>query len=51
MSVEIDVELLIHAVEQLWGLSDPAYVNMRYAMFLHQIMPTLCRKKRNIGML
>ena len=25
MDIEIDVELLIHAVEQLWDLSDPAY--------------------------
>ena len=30
MDIEIDVELLIHAVEQrpgLWDLSDPAYAN------------------------
>ena len=30
MDLEIDVELLIHAVEQrpgLWDLSDPAYAN------------------------
>ena len=30
MDIEIDVELLIHAVEQLWDLSDSAYANMRY---------------------
>ena len=30
LDIEIDVELLIHAVEQLWDLSDPAYANMRY---------------------
>ena len=48
MDIEIDVELLIHTEEQLWDLSDPAYANMRYAMFLHQMMPTLCRKKNEI---
>ena len=33
MGIESDVELLIHAVEQLWGLSDSAYANMKCAMF------------------